>query len=55
VTSVPAGVTGQQTNTTTTTTRPLTHEEKHALKEDREHPGRAAKKEIEHQKHDERD
>ena len=50
VTSVPAE-TGQQTNTTTTTTRPLTHEEKHALKEEREHPGRAAKKEIEHQKH----
>ncbi|HEY4256352.1 MAG TPA: hypothetical protein VGM66_03975 [Candidatus Udaeobacter sp.] len=50
VTSVPA-VTGQQTNTTTTTTRPLTHEEKHALKEEREHPGRAAKEEIEHQKH----
>ena len=50
VTSVPA-VTGQQTNTTTTTTRPLTHEEKHALKEEREHPGRAAKEEAEHQKH----
>jgi len=49
VTSVPA-VTGQQTNTSTTTTRPLTHEEKHALKEEREHPGRAAKEEIEHQK-----
>jgi hypothetical protein len=49
VTTVPAG-TGQQTNTTTTTTRPLTHEEKHALKEEREHPGRAAKEEIEHQK-----
>jgi hypothetical protein len=50
VTSAPA-VTGQQTNTTTTTTRPLTHKEKHALKEEREHPGRAAKEEIEHQKH----
>ena len=50
VTSVP-DVTGQQTNTTTTTTRPLTHEEKHALKEEREHPGRAEKKEIEQQKH----
>jgi len=50
VTSVPA-VAGQQTSTTTTTTRPLTHEEKHALKEEREHPGRAAKKEIEHQQH----
>ena len=45
VTSVPAE-TGQQTNTTTTT-RPLTHEEKHALKEDREHQKKAAKEEIE--------
>jgi hypothetical protein len=50
VTSVPA-VSGQQTNTTTTITRPLTHEEKHALKEEREHPGRATKEELEHQKH----
>jgi hypothetical protein len=50
VTTVP-GVPGQQTNTTTTTTRPLTREEKHALKEEREHPGRAEKKETEHQKH----
>ena len=49
VTSVPAG-TGQQTNTTTTTTRALTHEEKHALKEEREHRKEAAKEEIEHQK-----
>jgi hypothetical protein len=50
VTSVPA-VAGQQTSTTTTTTtRPLTHGEKHALKEEREHPGRAAKEQIEHQK-----
>ena len=49
VTSV-SPVTEQQTNTTTTTTRPLTHEEKHALKEEREHPGRAAKEEMEHQK-----
>ena len=46
VTSVPAG-TGQQTNTTTTTTRALTHEEKHALKEEREHQKKAAKEEIE--------
>jgi hypothetical protein len=51
VTSVPGAVTGQQTNTTTTTTRPMTHDEKHALKEEREHPGRAAKEEMEHQKH----
>jgi hypothetical protein len=50
VTSVP-GVAEQQTNTTTTTSRPLTHEEKHALKEEREHPGRAAKEAREHQKH----
>jgi hypothetical protein len=49
-TTVPAG-SGQQTSTTTTTTRPLTHGEKHALKEEREHPGRAAKEEMEHQKH----
>jgi len=49
VTSVPAG-TGQQTNTTTTTTRALTHEEKHALKEEREHQKKAAKEEIERQK-----
>jgi len=48
VTSVP--VTGQETNTTTTTTRPMTHDEKHALKEEREHQKKAAKKEIEHQK-----
>ena len=50
VTTVPAGVTGQQTNTTTTTTRPMTHDEKHALKEEREHQKKAAKEEIEHQK-----
>ena len=49
VTSVPAE-TGQQTNTTTTTTRAMTHEEKHALKEEREHRKKAAKEEIEHQK-----
>jgi hypothetical protein len=49
VISVPTG-TGQQTNTTTTTTRALTHEEKHALKEEREHQKKAAKEEIEHQK-----
>jgi hypothetical protein len=46
VTTVPA-VTGQQTNTTTTTTRPLTREEKHALKEEREHQKEAAKEDIE--------
>jgi hypothetical protein len=49
VTSMPAG-TGQQTNTTTTTTRALTHEEKHAVKEEREHQKKAAKEEIERQK-----
>jgi hypothetical protein len=46
VTTVPA-VTGQQTNTTTTTTRPLTREEKHALKEEREDQKEAAKEDIE--------
>ena len=50
VTSVPPAETGQQTNTTTTTTRAMTHEEKHALKEEREHRKKAAKEEIEHQK-----
>ena len=48
VTSVPG--TGEQTNTTTTTTHALTHEEKHALKEEREHQKKAAKEEIERQK-----
>ena len=48
VTNVP--VTGQETKTTTTTTRPMTHDEKHALKEEREHQKKAAKEEIEHQK-----
>lgn len=43
----PAAVTQQQT---TTTTRELTHDEKHALKEQREHEKKAAKKEIEKQK-----
>ena len=46
VTTAPA-VTQQHTETSTTTTRPLTHKEKHALKEEREHPGRAAKEAIE--------
>ena len=49
VTSVPA-MAGQQTSTTTTTTRPLTHEEKHAIKEEREHRKKAEKEEIERQK-----
>jgi len=50
VTSVPA-VTGQQTKEERVVVeRPLTHDEKHALKEDREHPGRAAKEQIERQK-----
>jgi hypothetical protein len=48
VTMVPA-VTQQQT-TTTTTTRPLTHDEKHAIKEAREERKHAAKEEIERQK-----
>jgi len=48
--SVPA-VTGQQTKEERVVVeRPLTHDEKHALKEDREHPGRARRKQIERQK-----
>lgn len=45
----PAAVTEQQT--TATTTRDLTHHEKHELKEAREHPERAEKEAIEKQKH----
>jgi len=46
-----APVTSQQdTTTSTTTTRALTHEEKHALKEQREHPKRELKKQIEKEK-----
>ena len=40
----------QDTTTSTTTTRALTHEEKHALKEQREHRKKATKEEIEKQK-----
>jgi len=47
VTTAPV-VTEQQT--TTTTTRPLTHEEKHAIKEEREHRKHAAKEQIEREK-----
>ena len=39
-----------QQETTTSTTRALTHDEKHALKEQREHRKRAMKEEIEKQK-----
>ena len=45
-----APVTQQNTTTTTTTERPLTHREKHQLKEEREHQKKAAKEEIERQK-----
>ena len=45
-----APVTTQDTATTTTTTRPLTHDEKHALKEQREHRKEALKEEIEKKK-----
>ena len=38
------------TATTTTTTRPLTHDEKHELKEQREHRKEALKEEIEKEK-----
>jgi len=40
----------QDTTTSTTTTRALSHEEKHALKEQREHRRKATKEEIEKQK-----
>ena len=40
----------QDTTTSTTTTRALTHDEKHALKEQREHPKRELKKQIEKEK-----
>jgi len=43
-----AAVTEQQT--TTTATHTLTHDEKHALKEEREHRKKALKEEIEHKK-----
>lgn len=48
VTSAP--VVTEQTNTTATTTRPLTHDEKHAIKEQQEHRKKAEKEEIERQK-----
>ena len=50
VTTTTAPVTQQKTTTTTTTERPLTHDEKEALKEQREHRKKAAKEEIERQK-----
>jgi hypothetical protein len=46
----PAGAAVTEQQTTTTTTHELTHEEKHALKEAREHPERAAKEAAEKQK-----
>jgi hypothetical protein len=49
VTSAPV-VTEQQTSTATTATRRLTHDEKHAIKEEREHRKKAEKEEIERQK-----
>jgi hypothetical protein len=49
VTTAPVA-TQQDTTTSTTTTRALTHEEKHALKEQREHPKKAIKEEIEKEK-----
>jgi hypothetical protein len=47
VTTAPA-VSEQQT--TTTTTRELTHDEKHALKEQEEHRKKAVKEQLEHEK-----
>ena len=49
VTTAPVA-TQQDTTTSTTTTRALTHDEKHALKEQREHPERELKKQIEKEK-----
>ena len=49
VTTAPVA-TQQDTTTSTTTTRALTHEEKHALKEQREHRKKAMKEEIEKEK-----
>ena len=49
VTTAPVA-TQQDTTTSTTTTRALTHEEKHALKEQREHHKKAMKEEIEKEK-----
>lgn len=40
----------QDTTTSTTTTRALTHDEKHALKEQREHRKKATKEQIEKEK-----
>ena len=40
----------QDTTTSTTTTRALTHDEKHALKEQREHHKKAVKEQIEKEK-----
>jgi hypothetical protein len=49
VTTAPVA-TQQDTTTSTTTTRALTHDEKHALKEQREHHKKAMKEEIEKKK-----
>ena len=49
VTTAPVA-TQQDTTTSTTTTRALSHEEKHALKEQREHRKKATKEEIEKEK-----
>jgi len=49
VTTAPVA-TQQDTTTSTTTTRALTHEEKHALKEQREHRKKAMKEDIEKEK-----
>jgi hypothetical protein len=45
-----APVANQDTTTTTTTTRPLTHHEKHELKEAEEHRRHQTKEQLEHQK-----
>jgi hypothetical protein len=49
VTTAPVA-TQQDTTTTTTTTRPLTHDEKHAIKEQKEHRKKEVKEQIEKEK-----
>jgi hypothetical protein len=50
VTTAPVATQQGTTTTSTTTTNALTHEEKHALKEQREHRKKARKEEIEKEK-----
>jgi hypothetical protein len=47
---VTTGAAVSEQQTTTTTTRALTHDEKHAIKEEKEHRKEAIKEDIEHRK-----